>query len=248
MQQKLFDLLLDKDEISWKTIIYDLVKSEEMDPWDIDLTILTKRFIQVIKEMKENDLKIPGKILLAAAVLLKIKATHLVDNDITNLDRLINQAEEENIEEELLDGFEEGHRKKNERQKFVLIPRNPQPRNRKVSINDLVDALQRAIAAKRKILAKQRPVKYTMMPKSKFDIMEVIRDIYHKITYYTIKDKRNKLTFTKLLPPRAGKLEKVYTFLPLLHLENQRKIETEQRKHFDEIYINLIKSKGQKAK
>ena len=124
MQQKLFDLLLDKDEISWKTIIYDLVKSEEMDPWDIDLTILTKRFIQVIKEMKENDLKIPGKILLAAAVLLKIKATHLVDNDITNLDRLINQAEEENIEEELLDGFEEGHRKKNERQKFVLIPRN----------------------------------------------------------------------------------------------------------------------------
>jgi len=244
MQQKLFDLLLDQGELDWKNIIHDLVKSEEMDPWDINITLLTKKFIQVIKEMKEHDFKIPGKILLAAAILLKIKATHLVDNDITKLDELIHQTDED-IEEEFFDEIE-GTKHQKEKQEYKLIPRNPQPRNRKVSIHDLVDALQRAMSTKKKILAKQRPVKFTHHLGKKVDIMEVIRDIYHKITYYSEKDKNNKTTFTRLLPEKAGKHEKVFTFLPLLHLENQHKIETEQKEHFDEIHISLIK-KGKKA-
>lgn len=246
MQQKLFDILLDKDEISWKTIIYDLVKNEEMDLWDIDLKLLTQKFIQIIKDMQEHDFKIPGKILLAAAILLKIKAIHLVDNDIAKLDELINQTDDE-IEEELFDEMG-GSTNRKEKQGYKLIPRNPQPRNRKVSIHDLVDALQRAMNTKKKILARQRPVKFTHHVGKKVDIMEVIRDIYHKINYYSDKDKKKKITFTRLLPAKAGKHEKVFTFLPLLHLENQQKIKTEQKEHFDEIHIQLLKKgKGRKA-
>ena len=245
MQQKLFDILLDQGELDWKNIIYDLVKSEQMDPWDIDLKVLTQKFIQVIKDLQEQDFKIPGKILLAAAILLKIKATHLIDNDITKLDQLINQTDED-VEEELFDEIEVARHRK-EKQEYKLIPRNPQPRNRKVSVNDLVEALQRAMSTKKKILAKQRPVKFTHHLGKKIDIMEVIRDIYHKINYYSDKD-NGKITFTRLLPPKAGKQEKVFTFLPLLHLENQHKIETEQKKHFDEIQIQLLKKgKGKKV-
>jgi len=58
----------------------------------------------------------------------------------------------------------------------------------------------------------------------------------------TANEKDNeKITFTKLLPPRAGKQEKVHTFIPLLHLENQEKVEMEQQQHFEEIYITLTK-------
>jgi len=238
MQEKIFDLLLNQDELNWKNIIYDLVKTEQMDPWDIDLSLLTQKFIQIIKEMQEHDFKIPGKILLAAAVLLKIKATHLIDNDISNLDKLINQHD--GIpEEELFEEMEQRLRNPNAAHP-QLIPRNPQPRNRKVSVEDLVEALQRAMATKKRILAQQRPVKFPM-PKRKIDILEVIRDIYHKINYYTNKDPNQKLTYTRLLPPRAGKQEKVYTFMPLLHLENEHKIEMQQQNHFDEIVINVVK-------
>src|SRR3989338_10901378 len=94
MQEKLVELLLNQDELGWKKIIYDLVESEQMDPWDINISLLTQKFIQVIKQAQEHDLKIPGKIVLAAAILLKIKATHLVENDISNLDKLLNQTEE----------------------------------------------------------------------------------------------------------------------------------------------------------
>ncbi len=244
MQEKIMDLLLNQDELSWKTIIYDLVKTEQMNPWDIDVSLLAQKFIQVIRKMQEHDFKIPGKILLAAAILLKIKATHLVEKDISKLDQLINQSEG-SPEEEL---FEEMEQRLRNPDAFhpQLIPRNPQARNRKVSVEDLVEALQRAMATKKRILAQQRPIKFPL-PQRKIDILEVIRDIYHKINYYHNKNPDQKLTYTRLLPPKAGKQEKVYTFIPLLHLESEQRIEMEQQKHFEEIFINLVKKEKRAA-
>ena len=240
MQEQIVDLLLKQEDVTWKTIIYDLVRTEQMDPWDINITLLTQKYIEIIKSMQQHDFRISGKILLAAAFLLKIKSAHLVDHDIAQLDKLLNQSEE--LSEEELEGIENGHIVR-DRQQFTLIPRNPQPRNRKVSINDLVQALQHAMATKKRILERQRPVKF-VIPERKIDIMEAIRDIYHKVVFYTNKDQTEKLPFARLLPPRAGKLEKVYTFLPLLHLENEQKIEMEQARPFDEIYVTLAKRRN----
>lgn len=239
MQEKIWDLLLNEQEISWRTILYDLVKSEGMSPWDVNITLITQKYIDTVRKMQEHDLKVSGKIILAAAILLKMKSTHLVDNDFSRFDALMNPEETlDELDEELYEQIEGKPRPKLD--PFTLIPRNPQPRNRKVSINDLVSALQRAMATKKRVLAKMRPEKFEM-PKRKIDIMEVINDIYHKITYYTEKDKSNSITFTKLLPPRAGKEEKVYTFLPLLHLENHHKVNLEQEKAFEEIHVSVPK-------
>ena len=244
MQQKIYDLLLNEEEISWRTIIYDLVKSEQMDPWDINITLLTQKYIETIRQMQEHDLKISGKIVLAAAVLLKIKSSHLVNNDFSKFDSLLNQHDDlEEIEEELYDQIEGVHSKKYQEQ-YGLIPRNPQPRNRKVSVNDLVEALQRAMTSKKRILERMKPVKFNF-PKSKIDIMEVIRDVLHKIQYYTKKDNKKEIDFSRLLPPKASKEDKVYTFLPLLHLENQQKLIMRQTLPFSEINISL--NNGKKA-
>ncbi len=237
MQQQVFDLLLEQDDVSWKSILQELVKSEQMDPWDINITLLTQKYILAIKQMQQHDFRISGKILLAAAFMLKIKSAYLLEHDISNLDQLLNQTEALADEEELFEYLENGQRR--EKQQFALIPRNPQPRTRKVSIHDLIDALQRAMASKKRILAQQRPVKFEI-PVRKMDIMGIIRDLYHKIVYYTDKDNNKTLPFSRLLPPRAGRQEKVYTFIPLLHLENEHKVETRQEKHFEEIYVTLL--------
>ena len=241
MQQKIFDLLLEQEEVSWRAILYDLVKTEQMDPWDVNVTLLTQKYLEVIKKMQELDFRISGKILLAAAFLLKIKSSHLVDNDLANLDRMfnVNEDTEDELFEQLADGT------KRIKEKYQLIPRQPQPRNRKVSLQDLINALQQAMETKKRILAKYKPVHFEM-PKKGMDIMGIIREMYHKITYYSEKENGNKLTFTQLLPPRAGKKEKVYTFIPLLHLENEQKIETEQQKPFGEIYVQLVKNNKEK--
>ena len=37
MQDKLYEMLINEDEITWQSIIYDLIKTEQMDPWDINI-------------------------------------------------------------------------------------------------------------------------------------------------------------------------------------------------------------------
>jgi segregation and condensation protein A len=246
MQDKIWDVLLEEEEIGWRSILYDLVKSEKMDPWDINITLLTQKYIQVVKELPEHDLKVSGKIILAAALLLKMKCSHLIDNDISKFDDLMNPHDElDDIDEELYDAIE-GHPRDREKQMYKLIPRNPQPRNRKVSIHDLVEALQRALVTKKRVLDKIRPENFSFFTKKKYEIMEVIKDVQHKIEFYSRKE--DNITFQRLLPPNPSREDKVYTFLPLLHLENHEKIEMEQEKAFEEIHIKMLKGKKVKNK
>lgn len=238
MQQQIFDLLLNQEEVTWKTLLFDLIKNEQMDPWDVNISLLTQRYIQAIKAMQEHDFRISGKILLAAALLLKLKSAHLVDNDLTRFDALLNQTEDALLEEEFFD--ELAGKKVRGKESYQLIPRNPQPRQRKVSINDLVEALQRAMASRRRFIEQHRPVPF-VVPKKSMDVLEAIRDIYQKLNYYIQKEKTERLAFSRLVPPRAGRREKVITFLPLLHLENQQKVLMEQEQHFAEIYVKLTK-------
>src|SRR3989338_3038591 len=173
MEQKIFNLLLEEEELSWKTLLYDIVTAEGMDPWDINITALTQKYIQVIKELQEYDLRISGKVLLAAAFLLKIKSANHIETDISNLDRLLNQHLDEETEDQMVEHIQRDLQDKGQQQ-FKLIPRNPQPRNRKMSIHDLVEALQRAMATKKKILSRQRPIPF-IIPERKMDIMDAIR-------------------------------------------------------------------------
>ena len=89
MQEKIFSMLVDDNEISWKSIILELIRSEQMDPWDIDVSLLSHKYIDRLKNLKEQDLAVSGKVLLAAAILLRIKSTRLVGDDLDEFDRLI---------------------------------------------------------------------------------------------------------------------------------------------------------------
>ena len=87
--ERIFEILFDKDELTWQSIIQELIKTEQMDPWDVNISLLTKKYIETIKKLKELDFRVSGKVLLAAAILLKIKSNKLVGEDIEYLDRLI---------------------------------------------------------------------------------------------------------------------------------------------------------------
>ena len=246
MQQQIFDLIVEKDDVTWKTILYDLVKTEQMNPWDVDLRILAKQYIGTIKKMKETDLKVSGKVLLAAAIMLKMKSHKLLHEDIEELDRLIASTEEPEEGDEFFSEFSEDLFQKNQQElekKYQLLPRQPQPRSRKVSIYDLVDALQKAMETKKRKLAKIKPQKFEV-PKRSFDIVETIRDVYARIRHGFDRDRSKRMKFTQLLPAHAKKRDKVHTFIPLLHLENQRRIETRQPKHFGDIFIKLNKKRN----
>lgn len=240
--ERIFNIIFSKaDEVTWQSILYELVKTEQMDPWDIDVGIIAQKYIDMLRTLKEHDFRISGKVLLAAAILLKMKSTKLVGEDLTELDKLLMGVEEEM--EEL--GFEETSEIPKLGEVPSLIPRTPQPRKRKVSIFDLVDALERALEVKKRRLLHSIPPLNLEAPKKKRDITQIIRDVYGRIKSFFITTLKDNLTFSKLLPSES-KEDKVYTFIPLLHLAQQNKIELVQEAPFGEISI-LMKKREEEA-
>ena len=239
--ERIFSIIFSKaDEVTWQSIIFDLVKSEQMDPWDIDISTITHKYIEMLKTLKEHDFRVSGKVLLAAAILLKIKSHKLVGEDLNELDRLLIGVEEEM--EEL--GFEESGKITKLTEIPTLIPRTPQPRKRKVSIYDLVEALERALEVKKRRLLHSIPPMNLEAPKKKKDITEIIREVYFKIRSFFSGTLKETLTFRKLLPSESRE-DKVHTFIPLLHLAQQNKIELLQESPFGEIQI-MLKKKEEK--
>ncbi|MBU2640140.1 MAG: segregation/condensation protein A [Nanoarchaeota archaeon] len=234
MQDKLYNMLLQEDEITWQTIIYDLVKSEEMDPWDIDISLLAKRYLETLKKLKEMNFNLSGKIVLASAILLKLKTRRLVEEDLARFENIINPPEE--LDNQLYDDIDLETIEEN---KIIVIPKTPQPRRRKVSVNDLVSALQKALEVnKRRVfrrLEEVRSVPQVEIPEKKIDISEIIKEIHSRIISF-FKSGGKKLTFDSLLnSPRRE--DKIALFVPLLHLDTQRKINLHQKEHFGEIEI-----------
>ena len=224
-------MLLKEDEITWQTIIYDLIKTEQMDPWDIDISILTNEYIKAIKTLKDMNFFISGKVLLAASLLLRIKSTKLVTEDIAAFDNLLFNPESEEIDDYIA---EEASQRVKDIPKLAI--KTPQARKRRLTVQDLVDALQKALEVnQRKVIRKveERSIN-VQLPKVKIDITNLIKNVYQRIL--DLFKKEDKVTFTKIVSSDK-KEDKIYTFIPLLHLDNQGKINLIQEKPFGEIEI-----------
>ncbi|MDP2749657.1 MAG: ScpA family protein [Nanoarchaeota archaeon] len=236
MNDKIYSMLIKEDEVTWQSLLYSLVKNEGMDPWDVNISQLTQKYIKAIKELKEHDFRISGKVLLAAAILLKIQSNKLLGEDLSDLDRLIAGP---SMDE---DGFYEDLENFNQRSEGnlsvpPLTPRTPQPRLRKVSIYDLVGALQKALEVKKRRLLRNPPV-HMNAPEKKIDISALMERVYKKILIH-FEANQSRATFTQLLPSHSRQ-DKIHTFVPLLHLTNQRKIDMHQQNHFGEIEVELL--------
>ena len=51
MQKEVFEILFERDDVTWQTMIHDLVKSEKMNPWDIDISHLAKKFLEMLNQL-----------------------------------------------------------------------------------------------------------------------------------------------------------------------------------------------------
>lgn len=243
MQDQLFDMLMQKDDITWQTIIQDLIKSEQMNPWDIDISLLSQKYLETIKKLKDHNFFISGKIVLASAILLRIKSNKLLTEDIASLDNRLFNSEVEDLE--ALDDFDDVNLNVIRPDKVTIIPRMPQPRKRKVGMQDLISALHKALdVQERRVIRRMRydDAPKVDIPKKEIDITVKIRDVYQQIvSFFKRSLGKETLTFSKLVKS-DDKIDKIYTFIPLLHLDNQEKINLEQKEPFGEIEINVLKN------
>jgi segregation and condensation protein A len=233
-QEEIQDLIFSR-EIGWQDIIYDLINTEQLNPWDIDLIILTEKYFIKIQEMQENDFFISSKVLLAASFLLRIKSEILLNKYIKSIDEILfgnkdiakkPSFERMELEDEIPD----------------LIPRSPLPRFKKVTLKELLESLNKAIITENRRIKKEIVNKNALressisLPKRKFSIKDKIVEITNLLdSIFKSKEDFKKITFTELAGEDREK--RIEHFFPLLHLENQKKIWLEQKGHFEEIHI-----------
>ena len=241
MNDRIFNLIFEQEEVNWQTILMELVKAEGMDPWNIDISEIANKYIQVVRKLRETNLRVSGKVVLASALLLAVKSKRLLGTELNELDRLFAQSKETDEyadfdDVDLLQPYGQDTDSLNK----VIFPRTPQPRKRKVSVYDLVEALEKAMKVRHRRLVKRLPnAKQKIKIPDAIDVTEMIVKVYSQIKNYFSHSEKN-LTFSKLLPAE-DKESKVFTFIPLLHLETERRINLTQQRPFGEIGIEMLR-------
>ncbi|MEM3113190.1 MAG: segregation/condensation protein A [Candidatus Pacearchaeota archaeon] len=230
--QEQFHSFVFSEEISWQEIIYDLINSEQLDPWDIDLSLLTKKYLEKINELEEANFSLSSKVLLVASLLLRIKSELLLNKYIKSLDEILFKKEEEIYQKISFEDFNEDIPE--------LLPRSPLPRFKKVSLKELILALSKAINTEQRRITRKKEEKELyektkfFMPKKSVNLNEKIRIIYEKIK--SLFEKHEKIRFSEFSGPK--KQDKIDNFIPLLHLDSQNKLWLHQEKHLEEIWIH----------
>jgi len=238
-QQQVHDILFNR-EIGWQEIIYDLINTEQLDPWDINITILTERYMEKISELEEADFFVSSKVLLAASLLLRIKSEILLNKYIKSIDEILFGTKEElnskkleriELDEEIPD----------------LIPRSPMPRYKKVTLKELMESLNKAIITENRRIKKEvikrnalRETGISLPNKKTISIKDKINDILSRLNTHFSKPQNKKITYTEFAGKEKEK--RISHFSPLLHLENQKKVWLHQQNPFDEIHIWMRKT------
>jgi len=233
-QEQIQDLLFNR-ELGWQEIIYDLINTEQLNPWDIDIIILSDKYLVKIKEMEETDFFVSSKVLLAASLLLRIKSEILLNQYIKSIDEILfgkkdstkTVLERIELDEEIPE----------------LIPRSPMPRFKKVTLKELMESLNKAITTENRRIKKDITLKNAFressfsLPKRKFSIKDKIAEVFRNLTDLYRERKEGRITYAEFV--KESKEEKLFSFLPLLYLEDQKKIWLDQKIPFEDIHIWL---------
>ena len=190
--------------------------------------------MEKIRDLEEADFFVSSKVLLAASFLLRIKTEILLNEHIKSIDEILFGKKEK--PKQVLERIEL------EEEIPALVPRSPMPRFKKVTLKELIESLNKAIATENRRIKKVIIHKNALreagvaLPKRKVGVK--IRNIYKNLQNYFRKNhNKNKISYSEFVG--SNKEEKVISFSPLLQLEHQKKVWLDQDAHFEEIYIWL---------
>lgn len=234
-QSEVQDLLFNRD-IGWRDILYDLINTEQLDPWNINISLLSQGFLERIQKYEEMDFFVSSKVLLAAALLLRIKSEMILSRYMKSIDEIL--FGEKEIKKTTLERIELDEEIPD------LIPRSPIPRFRKVTLNELIESLNKAIITEnrriKKAIVDNNALRETgiSLPKKTYNIKNRMNNLQDKIISYFKENKsEKKVPFSFIVGEKRE--ERALAFFPILQLENNGKLWLEQEKPFEEIHIWL---------
>ncbi|MCS7118920.1 MAG: ScpA family protein [Archaeoglobaceae archaeon] len=199
-----------------------MAKKGEIDPWNIDVIDVTDKFLKKIEEVRKLDLRISGRVLLYAAILIRMKADAIAPQPS------LDESDVEIIKDTDFWDVDEGE--------IEDLFRVQKRRVRKIStLKDLIKELKKAEAIEKK-RKKRREVDMgfvTSIPHDESieervaEIAEMLRKILQKkdfVTLFSLVDTKERL---------------VDLYISLLYLVQKGQFQVYQKDFYGDIEIRM---------
>ncbi len=227
-------------------LLLHLIEKEEMDIYDIQISVITEQYLEYIRTMQSLKLDITSEFLVMASTLLAIKSKMLLPvRNEDEFEPIMDMDYEEDPREELVQRLLEYKKYKQlsiilkekeiERSQLYTRPmidlslyRVEQESNPVEGINlyHLIDAFQKAL----KKYSYRDPI--TKIEREEISVHDRMIEIMELV------EDEGILFFSKIISLGNSKSDIVVTFLSILELMKQKKIICVQSVNFDEIVIH----------
>ena len=233
-------------EIDGIEILVDLAKHGKIDPWNVDIVEVTDKYLMHLFQSKAQNLRLTGRTLLFAAILLKLKSNVLEGTSILDF-----EPQEENLEydDSPLDYEENYSPASNVISIDEVLQRRTSVRlnhKRVVTLRDLIRQLEFYEMLDRKQSlknaherAKRRVRNYTNLTPE--DIINIAHDEYIeqgiqrlKANLYEILNRQDKIELNELT--LLG-MDKVSAYISLLFLTAESDFDLVQDEFYSDLYV-----------
>lgn len=222
-------------------LLLHLIKQSNIDIYDIEISEITKQYLDYINKMEELNINVAASYIVMAAELMEIKSKSLLpkkeedeeeDEEVVSKENLINKLIEYKKYKEMTPSFKilEANRKNiyiKSPEKLNNYLDNVIIKNDDTSIDDLVDAFKKFL--ERKNLEKPITTKITNKEYSVKERKNTIRNI--------LKEKK-KVLFTDLFEENNTSFI-IVTFLSILEMTKEKETIIKQDTNFANIFIEL---------
>ena len=219
-------------------LLLHLIKTHEMDVYDIPMVEITEQYLAIIEQMKQMDLDVAGEFLLMAATLIHIKS------------RLLLPANDELIEDDDEDPRAELVRRLLEYQRYkeaaLLLDRLPQL-SRELFVNQFLTSeiikgeaddevavgIYQLARAFHQLLKTAPTEVFHEVVRESLSVADYVQNLTEQLADGT------RRTFRELFSGQPQRDELVVTFLAMLELVKMRMVKIDQAGEFAEIWLSL---------
>lgn len=204
----------------------------DMNPHEIDVTVLASRYQEYINELQELDLSVSARAIRICAALLNMKAMAL-DGEEQKEQEQENPMDFE--EEELVEEEAEDEEPDLEMGPELDVPVQPRP-ERRMELDELKDALRDAMEVKER--REERQEKREEIDQQ-FEMQEETLNDRINSLFSRVKNmvtSNDAVEFSRLLEDKTNE-EKIEKFMHVLHLENDQKVRCIQEEFLGDLHV-----------
>ncbi|MEM4472608.1 MAG: ScpA family protein [Archaeoglobaceae archaeon] len=202
-----------------------MAKKGEIDPWNIDVIDVTDKFLRKIEEARKLDLRISARVLLYAAILVRMKSDVIAPQPLMN---------DEDVDVEIIEDLEEFDEIDELSIEKLLITQRR--RVKKIcTLKDLIEELKRAEAIeKRKKRRRKVDLNFVISIPHDESLEEKILEVENFLM--KLLQRNRSVTLFSIANTREKILD---YYISLLHLVKRGKFQISQKEFYGDIEIRL---------